>query len=114
MCTACSIVFTILEYSKELRERFVAAAVQGECTTAEIPNALSLGVTFVKTMLNEMAPLTASLPTIWRALHELNPPEKKASPQISVTKKNSASFRRPSVVTFANSSSLTKLPGILP
>lgn len=129
-------------YPKELRERVVAAAEQGEYTIAEIANMFSVGVTFVKKMLKlhregeDLAPrhgggpvrllgkkelallrneikehadatleelqkmlvdkaqVTASLPTICRALQDLNLPRKKASPPMSVMKKNAASFRR--------------------
>ena len=112
-------------YPKELRERVVAAAEQGEYTIAEIASTFSVGVTFVKKMLKlhregeDLAPrhgggpvrllgekelpllrneikkhadatleelrkmlagkaqVTASLPTICRALHQLNLPRKK-------------------------------------
>ena len=112
-------------YPKELRERVVAAAEQGEYTIAEIANTFSVGVTFVKKMLKlhregeDLAPrhgggpvrllgkkelellrneikehadatleelqkmladkaqVTASLPTICRALQQLNLPRKK-------------------------------------
>jgi transposase len=45
-------------------------------------------------MLVDKAQVTASLPTICRALQDLNLPRKKASPPMSVMKKSAASFRR--------------------
>ncbi len=47
-------LFSIAAYPKELRERVVATAEQGEYTIAEIANTFSVGVTFVKKMLSMM------------------------------------------------------------
>jgi transposase len=125
MLAAWSRMFAMAAYPKELRERVVAAAEQGEYTIAEIASTFSVGVTFVKKMLKlhregkDLAPrygggpvrllgehelallrneikehadatleelqamlidkaqVTASLPTICRALQQINLPRKK-------------------------------------